>query len=65
VADPTPAPDPYTAWCRERGVTHAHCPDGCEKPQPFVRDGVLVCGRCAFKYGELVPMVPCTPDVCD
>jgi hypothetical protein len=66
VADPTPDPDPYTAWCRERGVSHAHCPYGCEHPQPFVcADGRLVCGRCAAYAGLLAEMVPCTPAVCD
>jgi hypothetical protein len=56
---------PYTAWCLQRGVTHAHCPDGCEHPQPFVdATGTLLCGRCAAVYGERTAMVPCLPEVC-
>ena len=54
----------YTEWCEARGVTHAHCPDGCEHPQPFILEGVLVCGRCYFVYREVVAMVPCTPEYC-
>jgi hypothetical protein len=51
-------------WYRDNGCDHAHCPYLCEHPQPFVADGVLVCGRCAVKYGELNPMIPCTPETC-
>ena len=54
----------YTVWCRERNVTHAHCPHECEHPQPFMLDGKLVCGRCAIVCGEIVEMVPCTPEDC-
>jgi hypothetical protein len=46
-------------WYAEHGVYHAHCPDGCEHPQPFILDGKLVCGRCAIKFGEVVEMEPC------
>jgi hypothetical protein len=56
---------PYTLWCHQHAVTHAHCPDGCEHPQPFVDPaGLLLCGRCAAVYGERTVMVPCTPEVC-
>lgn len=54
----------YNRWCAQRGVTHAHCPYECEHPQPFVLDGVLVCGRCAFVDDTITPMVPCTPETC-
>ena len=54
----------YTEWCENSGVTHGHCPDGCEHPQPFALDGILVCGRCYFIYNEIVEMVPCTPEYC-
>lgn len=46
-------------WYAERGVDHAHCPDGCEHPQPVVlEDGRLVCRRC-LTFGETVDMEPC------
>jgi hypothetical protein len=44
---------------------HYHCPKGCEKPQPFWKGGLLVCGRCWFVEGQAVPVVPCTEDLCD
>jgi hypothetical protein len=57
--------DYYTEWCAERGCDHAHCPDGCEHPQPVMLvDGRLVCGRCLFKCSEVTEMVPCSPEVC-
>ncbi len=56
----------YPEWCLANGYDHAHCPQGCEKPGPFVlADGRLICGRCAVKYGEEVEMVPCVPEVCE
>ncbi len=52
-------------WYKEHGCWHAHCPDGCEKPQPFVNEqGKMVCGRCFFKFGEVVEMIPCIPEIC-
>jgi hypothetical protein len=62
--------DYYTRWCAEHGCTHAHCPSGCAKPQPFhlcdplVGDRLL-CGRCWFVDGCLTDVVPCVPEVCD
>lgn len=29
----------YADWCRQHGVTHGHCPEGCEHPQPFWAGG--------------------------
>jgi hypothetical protein len=55
----------YQQWCAARGVTHGHCPDGCEHPQPFMRGGLLLCGRCWFKYGEETEMVPCDETICE
>jgi hypothetical protein len=60
-------PATYSAWLLSRGplVTHAHCPEGCEHPQPFVDvAGLLWCGRCWFMYGCLSLMVGCTPETC-
>jgi hypothetical protein len=55
----------YGEWCEAGGCTHAHCPDDCPHPQPFVApDGRLLCGRCWFKYGEETEMIPCTPEIC-
>jgi hypothetical protein len=45
-------------------MSHYHCPDGCEKPQPQEYLGILVCGRCLHKYNEALPVVPCTPQIC-
>jgi hypothetical protein len=46
---------------------HAHCPHGCEHPQPFFDDkfGGLLCGCCWFKYGICSPMIPCDGDTCE
>lgn len=55
----------YQAWLAERGVTHAHCQYECSKPQPFLLDGILVCGKCATLHGVISAMIPCTPDVCN
>lgn len=52
-------------WYTAHNCTHAHCPGDCEHPQPFILDDKLVCGRCYFKYDEVVEMIPCTPQVCD
>lgn len=54
----------YTQWCAQNGCTHAHCPYGCEHPQPFVRDGVLYCGRCAAVDSCETICVPCDDEVC-
>ncbi len=52
-------------WEKRFGVTHAHCPEECEHPQPFFTDdGQFVCGVCAIMHKKLSPMVPCTPDTC-
>jgi hypothetical protein len=50
---------PYRQFCMQHGVDHGHCPNHCEKPQPQLRDGVLVCCWCS------APIVPCTPAICD
>jgi hypothetical protein len=60
----------YRDWCRLYGVNHAHCPRGCEHPQPFILnegDGPspLLCGRCWFVDGVRSEMVPCYPSVCE
>ena len=52
-------------WYAAHGCDHAHCPHGCEHPQPFlIDDGRLVCGRCAILDNVLSEMLPCTPEVC-
>lgn len=52
-------------WYGRHRCDHAHCPRECEHPQPFMlADGRLVCGLCAIIGGELIEMVPCTPEVC-
>ncbi len=56
--------DQYTRWCRTRGVTHAHCPRGCEHPQPVAVGDRLLCGRCLILFGEEVECLPCGPETC-
>jgi hypothetical protein len=51
-------------WYIQHGCEHAHCPYGCEKPQPFELKGVLYCSRCSAERGIRVEMVPCTPETC-
>ena len=46
-------------------MNHSHCPHACEHPQPVQHAGTEYCGRCWFKYGEVVVMVPCTPETCE
>jgi hypothetical protein len=55
---------PIVEWCRLHGCTHAHCPRGCDKPQPAIREGVLYCSRCLVYEGIRSVMVPCTPTIC-
>lgn len=43
---------------------HDHCPEDCEHPQPFKRDGKWLCGRCWFMGGVETEMAPCTEKVC-
>lgn len=52
-------------WYKKYGVSHAHCPNGCEHPQPFIFDEKLICGRCFHKWDEIVTMTPCTPETCE
>jgi hypothetical protein len=59
------ADTPMQVWYRLHGCDHAHCPNECEHPQPFLLpDGRMVCGRCAILDGQFVEMIPCTPETC-
>ncbi len=52
-------------WYQAHGCDHAHCPNECDHPQPFLLpDGRFVCGRCAIIDHEIVEMSPCTPGAC-
>lgn len=53
------------AWYKAHGCNHAHCPRGCEHPQPRLVDGVMACGRCLVLQGVLTPCEPCTPRTCE
>lgn len=56
----------YRDWCTAYGCTHAHCPCGCDHPQPFCDDaGTLWCGACWHVDGVACAMVPCTPVTCE
>lgn len=65
--EPDPPADGYSRWCRHYGVAHAHCPYGCEHPQPWVgqASGRLYCGKCWRDSRKLTRMVPCKPELCD
>lgn len=56
----------YSEWCGKYGCDHAHCPNECDHPQPFIIEkNRLICGRCAILDKEIVEMVPCSPEICD
>ena len=46
------------------GEDHYHCPRGCEHPQPFRADNLLLCGHCWFFRGWWTVMAPCGPEFC-
>lgn len=46
------------------GPAHWHCPNDCEKPQPFSVEGTRFCGRCWHERNDMVPCIFCTPDTC-
>lgn len=59
----------YQEWCKTNHVSHAHCPNLCDKPQPFFGEceyaldgGALWCGRCYVKGGILQRVEPCVGD---
>ena len=52
-------------WYKDNNCSHAHCPLGCEKPQPEVCGGKLLCMKCLVLYDTLTEMVPCTPEICE
>ncbi len=54
----------YEQWCRQHGCQHAHCPEGCNHPQPFMHRGILICGRCAVISGGVTEMEPCGTAIC-
>lgn len=56
---------PEQAWYASNGCDHAHCPVGCDKPQPRTVSGVLVCGKCLVINGVWSEMIPCTPAACE
>jgi hypothetical protein len=43
---------------------HGHCPFDCDHPQPFIKDGKVLCGKCYFMSNIETEMVPCTPEIC-
>jgi hypothetical protein len=54
------AGDWYACHCCE----HAHCPLWCEKPQPALVAGELLCMRCWVLFGVRSVMIPYTPASC-
>jgi hypothetical protein len=62
------APRTPREWYAAHGCTHAHCPEGCEHPQPFIdsiNGGELLCGRCALRDRVRNVMIPCTVEACE
>jgi hypothetical protein len=44
------------------GIGHYHCPEGCEKPQPFIAewlDNKVICGRCWCLDDVATECIPC------
>jgi hypothetical protein len=60
--------DPHAGealWYESHHCSHAHCPNDCEHPQPFLAaDGRLLCGRCSVYGQQAVEMLPCDEDLC-
>lgn len=53
-------------WYTRHNCQHAHCPNGCDKPQPFeTDDGRLLCSRCSVQDGVIAEMIPCRPETCE
>jgi hypothetical protein len=51
-------------WYDAHHVDHAHCPDDCWHPQPFMDGDDLICGRCFLIHKMRTVMIPCTPEIC-
>ncbi len=51
-------------WYSQHDCTHAHCPLECEKPQPMLRDGKMLCMKCWVLDGIESEVIPCTPSLC-
>ena len=56
---------PIQLWLQARGADHAHCPNDCESPQPFLDGARALCGRCWFEAGTETEVRPCAPSVCE
>lgn len=53
------------AWYKKNNCHHAHCPKGCEHPQPMLTsDDRMLCKRCFFKNNEITEVEPCRPEIC-
>lgn len=52
-------------WYETNDCSHAHCSMGCEKPQPEMIDGKMLCMKCLVLYEVESECIPCSPDVCD
>ncbi len=52
-------------WYAAHSCQHAHCPEGCPKPQPSMVGGEMLCMRCLVLCGVRSKMIPCTPQTCD
>ncbi len=44
---------------------HFHCPNGCEKPQPFEFEDRVICGRCLYENNIIIECFLCTPETCN
>lgn len=52
-------------WCSLNNCDHAHCPEGCEHPQPIVDGERLLCGQCLVLRRHVSEMLPCSTEICD
>jgi hypothetical protein len=46
------------------GPSHYHCPNDCEKPQPFKDMDKRWCGRCLHEGRGQIEVFLCTPIIC-
>lgn len=51
-------------WYTQHECQHAHCPCGCDHPQPFLDGEDFLCGACWCIEQQRCLMIPCTPVTC-
>lgn len=49
-------------WYALHQCDHAHCPEGCEHPQPVLDGEELICGKHWVILKIRLPMTPCASE---